>query len=83
MVYLCRFKILLKFKLSCINLLLFPIFKVILMSATLNSEAFSRYYDNCPHINIPGFTFPVAEYFLEDVLQRTKFQFLEPHAPGK
>ncbi|CAH1116350.1 unnamed protein product [Phaedon cochleariae] len=49
--------------------------KVILMSATLNSEAFSKYYNNCPHLNIPGFTFPVEEYFLEDVLQMTKFKF--------
>lgn len=49
--------------------------KVILMSATLNSEKFSAYYDNCPHINIPGFTYPVQEYYLEDVLQRTRFKF--------
>ncbi|CAH1983221.1 unnamed protein product [Acanthoscelides obtectus] len=58
--------------------------KVILMSATLNSEAFSAYYNTCPHINIPGFTFPVTEYFLEDVLQQTKFTFPEqgPHRPG-
>nr|XP_023023039.1 LOW QUALITY PROTEIN: ATP-dependent RNA helicase DHX36-like [Leptinotarsa decemlineata] len=55
--------------------------KIILMSATLNAEAFSKYYNNCPHINIPGFTYPVAEYFLEDVLQKTKsklFQQFEP-----
>lgn len=51
--------------------------KVILMSATLNSESFSKYYNNAPHMNIPGFTYPVKEYFLEDVLQRTKFQYPE------
>lgn len=49
--------------------------KVILMSATLNSESFSKYYNDAPHINIPGFTYPVKEYFLEDVLERTKFHF--------
>lgn len=49
--------------------------KIILMSATLNSETFSRYYNNCPHIVIPGFTYPVEEYFLEDVLQLTGFTF--------
>ncbi|XP_050513088.1 ATP-dependent DNA/RNA helicase DHX36-like isoform X1 [Diabrotica virgifera virgifera] len=49
--------------------------KVILMSATLNAEEFSKYFDNCPHICIPGFTFPVQQYFLEDVLQVTKFTF--------
>lgn len=52
--------------------------KVILMSATLNADAFSAYFDDCPHINIPGLTFPVTEYFLEDVLQLTKFKFLQP-----
>ncbi|KAJ3647260.1 hypothetical protein Zmor_024787 [Zophobas morio] len=51
--------------------------KIILMSATLNSEKFSRYYDNSPHINIPGFTYPVKEFYLEDVLFRTKFVYEE------
>ncbi|RZC33979.1 ATP-dependent RNA helicase DHX36, partial [Asbolus verrucosus] len=69
--------------------------KIILMSATLNSEKFSKYYNNSPHLNIPGFTYPVREYYLEDVLARTNFtfdydrsssqsqkefsQFIEPH----
>ncbi|CAG0890725.1 unnamed protein product [Cyprideis torosa] len=42
--------------------------KLILMSATLNAELFSSYYANAPMIHIPGFTFPVKEYFLEDAL---------------
>ncbi|KAG8233215.1 hypothetical protein J437_LFUL013269 [Ladona fulva] len=54
-----------------------PDLKVILMSATLNAEHFSQYYDNCPFINIPGFTFPVQEYYLEDVLELTKFRIAE------
>nr|CAD7589117.1 unnamed protein product [Timema genevievae] len=49
-----------------------PNLKVILMSATLNAEQFSKYYDNCPSINIPGFTYPVEEFYLEDVLHLTK-----------
>ncbi|KAL3274035.1 hypothetical protein HHI36_015454 [Cryptolaemus montrouzieri] len=49
--------------------------RVILMSATLNAESFSNYFNDCPHLNIPGFTYHVEEYFLEDVIQRTKFQF--------
>ncbi|XP_017752422.1 PREDICTED: ATP-dependent RNA helicase DHX36-like [Eufriesea mexicana] len=49
--------------------------KVLLMSATLNSERFSEYYDNCPMIHIPGFTYPVQEYYLEDVLKFTEFKF--------
>ena len=43
------------------------------MSATLNAEQFSRYFDNCPMINIPGYTHPVVEYYLEDVLSVTKY----------
>lgn len=49
--------------------------KVILMSATLNSEQFSKYFNGCPQINIPGFTYPVEEFYLEDVIERTGFQF--------
>jgi ATP-dependent RNA helicase DHX36 len=49
--------------------------KIILMSATLNSEKFSKYYNNAPHVNIPGFTFPVTEFYLEDVIFRTGYIF--------
>lgn len=51
--------------------------KVILMSATLNSEQFSKYFNGCPQINIPGFTYPVEEFYLEDVIERTGFVFDE------
>ncbi|KAK2585322.1 hypothetical protein KPH14_010004 [Odynerus spinipes] len=51
--------------------------KVILMSATLNSERFSKYYNDCPIIYIPGFTYPVEEFYLEDVLLATGFRFPE------
>ncbi|KAF5296611.1 hypothetical protein FQA39_LY12439 [Lamprigera yunnana] len=43
------------------------------MSATLNADKFSKYYNDCPHLNIPGFAYPVKEFYLEDVLQRTDF----------
>ncbi|KAK9708197.1 putative ATP-dependent RNA helicase ucp12 [Basidiobolus ranarum] len=43
--------------------------KVILMSATINSELFSKYFGNAPCVEIPGRTFPVTELFLEDILQ--------------
>ncbi|NWY12235.1 DHX36 helicase, partial [Aphelocoma coerulescens] len=46
--------------------------KVILMSATLNAEKFSEYFDHCPMIHIPGFTFPVVEYLLEDVIEKLR-----------
>uniref|UniRef100_A0A8C2D1Z1 RNA helicase n=1 Tax=Cyprinus carpio TaxID=7962 RepID=A0A8C2D1Z1_CYPCA len=43
--------------------------KVVLMSATLNAEKFSKYFNNCSMIHIPGYTYPVKEYLLEDVPQ--------------
>ncbi|XP_070167968.1 ATP-dependent DNA/RNA helicase DHX36-like [Polyergus mexicanus] len=51
--------------------------KILLMSATLNSERFSKYYNECPMIHIPGFTYPVQEFYLEDVLSLTEFKFPE------
>lgn len=50
-----------------------PDLKVILMSATLNAEKFSQYFDNCPMLHIPGFTFPVKEYLLEDIIQMLRY----------
>jgi len=50
-----------------------PDLKVILMSATLNAEQFAKYYGDCPCLNIPGFTYPVKEYYLEDVLEITRY----------
>ncbi|XP_069004357.1 ATP-dependent DNA/RNA helicase DHX36 isoform X2 [Embiotoca jacksoni] len=47
--------------------------KVILMSATLNAEKFSKYFDNCPMIHIPGLTFPVEEFLLEDIVEMTRY----------
>uniref|UniRef100_A0A3P9HF04 ATP-dependent DNA/RNA helicase DHX36 n=1 Tax=Oryzias latipes TaxID=8090 RepID=A0A3P9HF04_ORYLA len=48
--------------------------KVILMSATLNAEKFSKYFDNCPMIHIPGLTFPVEEFLLEDVVEMIRYR---------
>ncbi|XP_045156414.2 3'-5' RNA helicase YTHDC2-like [Mercenaria mercenaria] len=50
-----------------------PDFKVILMSATLNTELFVKYFDNCPAICVPGNLFPVEEYYLEDVIKWTGY----------
>ncbi|KAL9952425.1 hypothetical protein ACROYT_G039680 [Oculina patagonica] len=46
--------------------------RVILMSATLNAQLFSEYFYDAPVIHIPGRTFPVMEFFLEDSLDMTK-----------
>ncbi|XP_066597758.1 ATP-dependent DNA/RNA helicase DHX36 [Prorops nasuta] len=58
-----------------------PDLKIILMSATLNSERFSIYFNNCPMTHIPGFTYPVKEYYLEDILEITQFKFPENTIP--
>ncbi|KAG9439976.1 hypothetical protein H6P81_020141 [Aristolochia fimbriata] len=50
-----------------------PDLRIILMSATINAEMFSKYFGNVPTIHIPGFTFPVEELFLEDVLEKTRY----------
>ncbi|RUS16233.1 P-loop containing nucleoside triphosphate hydrolase protein [Endogone sp. FLAS-F59071] len=46
--------------------------KLVLMSATINQELFSAYFGNAPAIEIPGFTHPVQEHYLEDILRRTR-----------
>ncbi|KAF5277617.1 hypothetical protein FQA39_LY06110 [Lamprigera yunnana] len=47
--------------------------KVILMSATLKSTLFSNYFGSVPIIEIPGRTFPVEQFFLEDILDVTDY----------
>uniref|UniRef100_A0A182K5F6 ATP-dependent RNA helicase DHX36 n=1 Tax=Anopheles christyi TaxID=43041 RepID=A0A182K5F6_9DIPT len=47
--------------------------RVILMSATLTAETFSQYFNNCPKVEIRGITYPVTEYYLEDILDELKF----------
>ncbi|XP_049513818.1 ATP-dependent RNA helicase DHX30-like [Dermacentor silvarum] len=42
--------------------------KVILMSATINAEKFSEYFDGAPVIMVPGKTHPVTQYFLDDII---------------
>lgn len=44
-----------------------PKLKVILMSATIDTNIFTAYFD-CPLVNIPGRMHPVDIYQLEDVL---------------
>ncbi|CAH8264868.1 unnamed protein product [Arabidopsis lyrata] len=50
-----------------------PDLRLILMSATINADMFSTYFGNSPTMHIPGFTFPVAELFLEDVLEKSRY----------
>ncbi|XP_060610498.2 putative ATP-dependent RNA helicase DHX57 [Anolis sagrei] len=50
-----------------------PDLRIILMSATLNAELFSQYFNSCPVVNIPGRTFPVDQFFLEDAIAVTRY----------
>jgi len=45
--------------------------RVVLMSATLDSELFCSFFRGAPFVSVPGRTFPVATYYLEDLLEAT------------
>ncbi|KAI1079819.1 P-loop containing nucleoside triphosphate hydrolase protein [Whalleya microplaca] len=47
--------------------------KVILMSATVDSERFSNYLGRAPILNVPGRTFPVQVKYLEDAIEATGY----------
>ncbi|KAK2784036.1 hypothetical protein FQN53_008844 [Emmonsiellopsis sp. PD_33] len=55
-----------------------PVPRVVLLSATIDKEIFSRYFKvrtfhrqsmPCPTLDIPGRAYPVAEHFLENIIQ--------------
>lgn len=41
------------------------------MSATLDSELFCSFFGGAPLVTVPGRTFPVAQFFLEDLMDAT------------
>ncbi|XP_012273815.1 probable ATP-dependent RNA helicase YTHDC2 [Orussus abietinus] len=57
--------------------------KIILMSATMDTNVFVKYFNNCNVINIPGRSFDVDTYFLEDVLGITGYMTDEMLAKKK
>ncbi|CAF5166728.1 unnamed protein product, partial [Rotaria magnacalcarata] len=52
-----------------------PNIKVILMSASIQAEKFSSYFENCPILSIPGNMYSVREYFLEDYITKLKYPY--------
>ena len=59
-----------------------PHLRLVLMSATLDTDRFSSYWgSNTPRLHIPGRTFPVEDYFLEVVLMLTGYN--PPKIPRK
>uniref|UniRef100_A0A665UWD4 ATP-dependent RNA helicase DHX29 n=1 Tax=Echeneis naucrates TaxID=173247 RepID=A0A665UWD4_ECHNA len=47
--------------------------QLILMSATVDCDKFSNYFNRCPVINIPGRTFPVEVFHMEDIVEQTGY----------
>jgi ATP-dependent RNA helicase DHX29 len=50
-----------------------PDLKVVLMSATVDADRFSKYLDGAPVLNVPGRTFPVQVKYLEDAVELTGY----------
>ncbi|KAK7363934.1 hypothetical protein VNO77_06099 [Canavalia gladiata] len=48
--------------------------KIILMSATVDSSLFSRYFGRCPVVTAEGRTHPVTTYHLEDIYDQIKYR---------
>jgi HrpA-like RNA helicase len=53
--------------------------KVVLMSATLDADLFRSFFGGAPLVTVPGRTFPVATYHLEDILEATN-HIIEEHS---
>ncbi|KAK6462404.1 P-loop containing nucleoside triphosphate hydrolase protein [Scheffersomyces coipomensis] len=52
----------------------FPNLKIILMSATVNINTFNDFFKtNLNHIHIKGRTFPIKDYYLDEILQDLDF----------
>jgi ATP-dependent RNA helicase A len=51
----------------------FPKVRIVLMSATIDTTAFSEYFGNAPVVEVSGRTFPVTQYFLEDIVQMLNY----------
>ena len=58
-------------------------FKVVLMSATLDANVFEQYFNKVStvgKVEIEGRTFPVEDYFLDDILHLTGFDGTPPYS---
>ncbi|KAI0002050.1 P-loop containing nucleoside triphosphate hydrolase protein [Russula vinacea] len=54
-----------------------PDLRVVLMSATVDSQKISSYFGDCPVVHVPGRTFPVDIKYLEDVVELTQWSITE------
>ncbi|EDO18694.1 hypothetical protein Kpol_1055p50 [Vanderwaltozyma polyspora DSM 70294] len=51
-----------------------PGLKIVLMSATVDIKVFSTYFKNLKTCHIEGRTFPIVDYFLDDILPAVDFK---------
>uniref|UniRef100_A0A915I7J5 Helicase C-terminal domain-containing protein n=1 Tax=Romanomermis culicivorax TaxID=13658 RepID=A0A915I7J5_ROMCU len=58
-----------------------PDLKLILMSATMATEKFQQYFDDCPLVEVSGRTFPVSEHYLDDLEVILSKKIVQPPAP--
>ena len=54
-----------------------PNLRIVLMSATVEANRFSNYFDGAPILNVPGRTFAVQQKYLEDAIEITGHKFEE------
>ncbi|KAK6112877.1 Helicase conserved C-terminal domain family protein [Brugia pahangi] len=52
---------------------MYPNLRIILMSATVDTNLFTNYFGDCSVILLKGRNFPVQYYFLEDIVQMIRF----------
>lgn len=60
-----------------------PELRVILMSATIDTSLFSRYFGDCPVVEIPGNVHPVTVHYLEDCVEMLRFRPTPDHSKNK
>lgn len=46
-----------------------PELRVVLMSASGDTQRIASYFDECPVVHVPGFMHPVRQRYLEEVLR--------------
>ena len=56
-----------------------PDLRVILMSATIDTTLFSKYFHDCPVIEVVGSAYHVKEYFLEDCIEVVPTSLFDLH----
>ncbi|KAI5084872.1 hypothetical protein GOP47_0001041 [Adiantum capillus-veneris] len=60
----------------------YPSIRVVIMSATVDSSIYTRYFDYCPAIAVPGMMHPVQVYYLEDLPSLMgQYSFIVPKFP--